>query len=208
MTPATNGAAGLYVFGFGGHARSVADVAIAAGYQRIVFVDAGARAGETFAGFPSVTALTDPQPGWLATVAVGDAAKRRALTDGLAVRLATLVAPTATVGVEAVLDDGVFIAHHAHVGPAARIGRGAIINTGAIVDHESVVGAFTHVAVGATVAGRCRIGANSMVGAGASVIDGVTIGDDVVVGAGATVVADIPEPGTYVGTPARRLERS
>jgi acetyltransferase-like isoleucine patch superfamily enzyme len=42
-------------------------------------------------------------------------------------------------------------------------------------------------------------------GAGATVIDGTTIADDVTVGAGATVVSDIREPGTYVGSPARRL---
>ena len=54
-------------------------------------------------------------------------------------------------------------------------------------------------------AGRCHIGRLVMIGAGATVIDRIRICDNVVIGAGTTVVRDIIEPGTYVGTPARRL---
>ena len=207
MTVVTSVAAGLYVFGFGGHARSVVDVAYAAGYRQIVFVDPNVRPGENFGGFSAVTALASAEPDWLGHVALGDSARRRDLTETLSIPLATLIAPSATIGIEAILKGGVFVGHHAHVGPAARIGRGVIINTGASVDHETIVGSFSHVAVGATVAGRCRIGDNCMIGAGAAFIDGISIGDNIVVGAGATVVADLAVAGTYVGTPARRIER-
>jgi serine acetyltransferase len=46
-----------------------------------------------------------------------------------------------------------------------------------------------------------------MIGAGATVIDRIHIADHVVIGAGSTVVADIREPGTYVGCPARLVRR-
>jgi sugar O-acyltransferase (sialic acid O-acetyltransferase NeuD family) len=198
--------AGLYVLGFGGHARSVADVAVAAGITRLVFVDENARPGETFADLPAIVALpASPEAAWQLFPASGDNAQREQQVAGARLPIATLIAPSAYLGLRAEIMPGAFIAHRAHVGPAARVGRGTIVNTGAQVDHESVIGDFSHVSVNATVAGRCRIGAFVMVGAGATVIDRVSVCDHVVIGAGATVVRDITEPGTYVGTPARRL---
>jgi sugar O-acyltransferase (sialic acid O-acetyltransferase NeuD family) len=198
--------AGLYILGFGGHARSVADIAVAMGFGQLAFVDDNAQPGEAFAGFPVLRHMpADPAPGWLVFPAVGDNVRRRALSDKQALELARLIAPTASIGLAAVISGGVLVAHHAHVGPGARIGRGAILNTGAIVDHETQVGAFTHISINAAVAGRCTIGANVMIGAGAVVIDGISIAEDVIIGSGATVVADIAHAGTYVGTPARLM---
>jgi UDP-N-acetylbacillosamine N-acetyltransferase len=197
---------GLYLLGFGGHARSVADVAVAAGITQLVFVDANAKPGESFADFPAIVALpAKPEAGWQLFPASGDNRQRQEQVANASLPVATLIAPIAYLGLRAEILSGAFIAHHAHIGPAARIGCGTIVNTGALVDHESVVGDFSHVSVNATVAGRCRIGSFVMVGAGATVIDRIRICDNVTIGAGATVVRDIVEPGTYVGTPARRL---
>lgn len=208
MTSARIIAPGLYIFGFGGHARAVADVAIAMGYPRLVFVDPAAHAGDNFAGFPAVTVLDNPDPDWPAIVAIGDTATRRRVAGTLEMRSTAIIGPSATVGLSSVIEAGAFIGQHAHIGASSRIGKGSIINTGAIVDHDCSVGDYAHISVAATVAGSCRIGANSMIGAGATVIDRVSIGEDVIVGAGATVVNDLSDPGTYVGTPARRLERT
>ena len=197
---------GLYILGFGGHARSVADIALAMGIRQLVFVDDNARPGEAFAGYPVVQKLPQiPVAGWLAFAALGDNARRRTLCDGQTLRLASLIAPDASICIESVIEAGVMVGHYAHIGPAARIGRGAIINTGGIVDHETQIGDFAHVSINATVAGRCRIGANVTIGAGATVIDGINIADGVTIGAGATVTRDIVRPGTYVGTPARPI---
>ncbi|RYG21463.1 MAG: hypothetical protein EON93_25905 [Burkholderiales bacterium] len=67
------------------------------------------------------------------------------------------------------------------------------------------LGDFPHVAVNAAVGGRSRLGRRVLLGAGAVVINGVSVCDDVLIGAGSTVVADILKPGTYVGSPARRI---
>jgi UDP-N-acetylbacillosamine N-acetyltransferase len=195
---------GLYILGFGGHARSVADIALATGIRQLIFVDDNARPDEEFAGYPVVRHLQAPHSaGWLVFAAVGDNAGRRSISDVQTIGLATLVAPDASIGIESRIGAGALVARHAHVGPGAKIGRGAIINTGAVVDHEAQIGNFAHISINATVAGRCRIGADVMIGAGATVIDNISIADGVTIGAGATVVADILQPGTYVGTPAR-----
>ncbi len=196
----------LLILGFGGHARSVGDVALAAGFERLVFFDEHAGDGEAFEGHRAQSTL--PAPGedrWQAFPAAGDNARRERQCHDAPHPLATLVAPGATIGIGASLGEGTFVARHAHVGPLARIGRGVILNTGCVVEHECAVGDFAHISVNATVAGRARIGRRVMLGAGAVVIDRVSICDDVVVGAGAVVVSDIATPGTYVGIPARPL---
>ncbi|TPN40293.1 acetyltransferase [Mesorhizobium sp. B1-1-9] len=197
----------LFILGFGGHARSVGDIALSSGFDDLLFIDDQAQEGEEFAGFPAVTVLPNnaADAGWLMFPGSGDNARRRVQCDSALLPLATLVAPTASVGTQCDIGHGSLIAHQAHLGPLTKVGRGAIINSGAIVDHESIIGDFSHISVNATVAGRCRIGAEVTVGAGATVIDGISICDNVIVGAGATVVRDIEAPGVYIGTPARRV---
>lgn len=201
---------GLLIIGFGGHARAVADVALASGVGKLIFLDANARDGEAFLGFPVLREFTDHLPdGWAVFAASGRADYRQTSIDQWMSQapIATLIAPTATIGVGSEIGQGSFIGHHAHVGPMAKIGSGCIINTGAVVEHECVIGDFAHISVNAVVAGRSRVGSNSMIGAGAVVIDGVTVGSGLIVGAGATVCKNIEIPGTYVGTPARLLNR-
>ena len=202
---------GLVILGFGGHARSVADVALHLGIAQLRFIDASARAGEAFAGFPAATEMPDPlPPEWMVFPAAGDNARRFAQFEEITRRgwpTMALVAKTAHVGYGASVGPGSFIASHAHLGPMVSIGRAAIINTHALVEHECSVGSYSHIAVNAAIAGRSKVGDHVFIGAGATVIDGVRITDHVTVGAGATVVMDIAEPGTYVGCPARRLHR-
>ncbi|RJT40119.1 acetyltransferase [Mesorhizobium waimense] len=198
---------GIYVLGFGGHARSVADIALSGGVKNLIFVDANAQPNEAFAGFRVVTVLPAKlAPGWRIFPAIGDNLGRRAVWEERRLPVATLISPTATIGALAEMGEGTLVCHHAHVGPGALVGRGVIINTGAIVEHECKVGDFSHVSVNATIAGRGRIGSNVFVGAGATVIDKLSICDDVIIGAGATVVDHITSPGTYVGTPARPMK--
>jgi sugar O-acyltransferase (sialic acid O-acetyltransferase NeuD family) len=202
-------ARGLLILGFGGHARSVGDVALDLGIEALAFVATDARSGEEFAGFPVRSTIPEVlEDGWTVFPAAGSNTERQTQVEEistLALPLDQLVSKRAYVGAGAIVLPGTFIAHHSHVGPMASIGRGVIINTAAVVDHESVVGDFSHIAINATVAGRCRIGRRVFVGAGATVIDRVSIVDDVVIGAGAAVIDNIAEPGVYVGCPARRL---
>lgn len=199
---------GLLIIGFGGHARSVADVALDLGIAELAFIDAQARPGEQFAGFSARQEMPPELPeGWLAFPAAGDNGARAQQIADLSSRgfpVCTLVSKRAYVGVGAAIGEGAYVAHGAHLGPDARVGRGTIINTGAVVDHESTIGDFTHVSVNTTIAGRCRIGSYVMVGAGATVIDRTSVGDNIVVGAGSTVIRNIAEPGVYVGCPVRR----
>ena len=202
----------LVIMGFGGHARSVADVALACGYNDLIFIDQNAQPGENFLGHPVIQNLNSfPGNHCDAFVSSGDGRKRQEqceFVEQIGLPLVSLISPLASVGAGSTILPGCFVGHHAHIGPGAVIGKGCIINTGAIVEHESCVGNYSHVSVNATIAGRSRIGAHSMLGAGATIINEVSVADSVIIGAGAIVVKTISEPGTYVGMPAKRIKVS
>lgn len=198
---------GLLILGFGGHARSVADIALSTGIKKLVFIDVNARDGENLWGYPVVKNWDDVVPsGWEVFPAAGNNQTRRLQCEDACRRswpIATLIAPTASIGIGSSIGQGVLIAHHAHIGPMAKIGNGAIINTGAVVEHESLIGYFSHVSVNSTVAGRCKVGENVFLGAGSTVIDGINIADNVMLGAGGCVISSILDSGIYVGVPAK-----
>lgn len=200
---------GLVIFGFGGHARSLADVALAAGIKKLLFIDENAKVGESFQGFVVQKMIPEIFPeGWACISAAGDNSKRKLqieLVKSNRWPLATLISHTATIGVGSSIAPGTFIAHHAHVGPMAIIGEGCIINTRAIVEHDCQVGDYSHVSIGASVAGRTKVGNLCSIFAGATLIDSIKVCNDSTVAAGATVISNIVTPGLYAGVPARLI---
>ncbi|WP_252273530.1 NeuD/PglB/VioB family sugar acetyltransferase [Pseudomonas subflava] len=198
----------LIILGFGGHARSVADVALSCGYSSLLFVDGNAREGENFMGHAVLAELDILSQSCDVFPGAGDNKRRQQQCREIALlglTPTTLISPLASIGAGSSIEGGCFVGHHAHIGPMAEIAQGCIINTGAIIEHESKVGAFSHVSVNATIAGRSTLGAFSMLGAGATIIDGVTVGDHIMIGAGAVLHRSTNVPGTYVGVPANRL---
>lgn len=199
----------LIILGFGGHARSVADVALATGYKKLVFVDEQARDGEMFLDFPVLKSFTpnDPQA-WCAFPASGNGLVRQAQTVLIKQhgwQLVSLIAPSATLGVGCAVGCGVFVGQQAHIGPMASVGQGSIVNSGAVVEHECNVGEWAHVSINATMAGRSSLGDFSMLGASATVIDSVSIGSQIVIGASSVVIKSTLDSGTYIGSPIRKI---
>lgn len=195
----------VVILGCGGHARSVADVLLDLDADAdIVFVDEHAADGERILGC-AVQPSRDLS-GHALVLAVGDNARRHALFARHRDQdIISVVSRRAYVSRFAVVGRGCFVGNHCHVGPEAVVGDDTIVNTAAIVEHETVIGVSCHVGPRAVVCGRCRIGDRVFLGAGSTVRDGVTIGPDIVIGAGGVVTADLPEPGIYVGCPARRI---
>lgn len=191
----------LTIVGASGHGRVVADIARLCGYDEIVFLDDDPGATEC-AGWPVVGDTRTPVDGD-AFVAIGNAAVRRRLSEGL--EPVTLVHPDAVVAQDVTIGRGTVVMAGAVINPGTTIGDGCIVNTCASVDHDCVVGDFAHVSVGAHLCGTVSVGEDTWVGAGAVVSNNVTVCADVTIGAGAVVVNDIEDEGTYVGVPARKL---
>lgn len=143
------------------------------------------------------------------TIAIADPALRELTTTQLpqSTEYISLVHPTAQVS------------------RWAEIGRGAIITAGCIVTTNITIGEHTHLnllttighdceindyfttAPSTNISGNCNFGARVYFGTGAATRQGVKICNDVVIGMGSMVVKSINEPGTYIGIPAKKLNR-
>ena len=195
----------IYVFGAGGHAKVVADLARLQGWRVTAFVDSvdAARHGEPFAG-AHVSSSTPPVGA--AVVAFGDNAARLALAKRLAADgwwLPVLVHPSAVVSPSAKLGAGTVVMAQAVVQAEAMVGEACIVNTGAIVEHDCVLGDGVHLAPRACLCGTVVIGEQTFVGAGSVVREKMTIGARVQLGAGSVVVASLPDDVRAMGVPAR-----
>ncbi|KGL41280.1 hypothetical protein BMT55_03620 [Listeria newyorkensis] len=141
-------------------------------------------------------------------IAIGDNKARAGVAAKLGdVRYATIIHPTAIISKAATIEPGTVIMPLAVVQPDSVIGAHTIINTGAIVEHDVIISEAAHVSPRATVTGGVKIGTGVHVGASAVVNPGVDLGAYSVIGAGAVVVGDTEAGMTYVGVPARKLER-
>jgi len=203
----------VILLGGGGHAKVVAESALAAGLEIVGFLDDNPDAELASLGFEHLGEMVD-RPSVRADachVAIGENRLRRSIAEHLQPgsspydRLATIVDPSARVSPSANLGDGVFIGPHAVVNASATVGPGAIINTAAVVEHDNTIGAFAHIAPGAVLGGNVRVGDQALVGLGARVLPGLRIGPRALVGAGAVVTRSIGPGSRAVGVPARGL---
>lgn len=200
---------GIIIVGAGAHGAVVADILQRADAMPIGFVDdppelLGTSVLDLEVLGPIASLREIPHDAVI--VALGDNARRRALTEQLLAsgeHLTTAVHPRAVVAPSAAIGAGSMICAGAVISPRAVIGRGVIVNSNATVDHDTIVGDFAHVSAGATLGGRVRIGTESFIAIGASVVSDMTVGARSVVGSGAVVVRPIPDDVVAFGVPAR-----
>lgn len=86
------------------------------------------------------------------------------------------------------------------------IGNHNHFNLNTSISHDCVIGNFNSFSPGAILSGNVTVGNNNFFGVGSKVIPKVKIADNVIIGAGAVVINDIPEPGTYLGVPAKKIK--
>lgn len=201
----------LLIVGCGGHARSVANVLIHNGELDFCFLDEQAKPHETIFNYPCWKQLSEEFnaiscKGFIA--AIGDNKKRAEKFNFFKKSFlpCSVIAKSAIIGAEAIIENGTFIAHAAQIGPLSQINENTIINTSAVIEHEVVIGKHSHISINAAIGGRTHIGESVFIGAGATVIDSINICHNVTIGAGAVVVKDIQEPGTYLGIPAKKIK--
>jgi sugar O-acyltransferase (sialic acid O-acetyltransferase NeuD family) len=200
----------LAILGASGHGKVVADVALCAGWQRVVFFDdawperrhngewpIAGHSGHLIEQLPAFDGVI---------VAIGHNPTRRDKHHWLrsaGARLVTLVHPAATVSRFASVGIGSVVMAGAVLNVDAALGEAGIANTGATIDHDNRLGEGVHISPGVHLAGGVSVGDLSWLGIGAVVRQGIRIGHGVTVGAGAVVVSDVPDGLTVTGVPAR-----
>ena len=194
---------GLLILGAGGHAKVVAETALASGMaSSFTFLDdscIGLDACPPVLGWPvigplalSLQAETAAQFD-AAVVAIGHAATRLHWIQQLqnaGYHLPVLVHPTAWVSPSASLDQRLssLLTRLCRLRPPLELVRSS---TQVAVDHDAQLADGVHICPGARLAGEVNVAACSWIGIGASVIQQVR-GSDVTVGA-AAVVRDVPK---------------
>jgi acetyltransferase EpsM len=197
----------LFVYGGGGHGKSVIDLVRAVGRFRLVgVVDDGLSADRAVLGVALLGGHEQLRELYRRGVrqaanavgGIGDIHSRvrvfeRIVQAGFA--CPALIHPSAVVEPSAQVSDAVQIFPSAYVGSEARIGFGSIVNTSAVVSHDCRLGDYANIAPGALLAGGVSLGERVLVGMGATLNLGVSVGAGARIGNGAVVKQSVPEAG-------------
>lgn len=198
----------IVIIGAGGHAVSVANVALSAGYKIKCFYDkSGSR--KDLLGYKVVGDI-----GFLINtnefafaIAVGDNEVRENIFNEMSrkhenVYYPPLIHRTALISSFCSIGAGVLVMPHAVVGPNSWVGKFCLINTRASIDHDCVMHDFSSVAPGATTGGGVKIGYRAAVSLGAVIKEKIIIGDNSIVGANSFLNKDLGSNLVAIGSPA------
>ncbi|HEX4952583.1 MAG TPA: acetyltransferase [Thermoanaerobaculia bacterium] len=207
----------LLIYGSSGHARVIAETALAAGWRVVGWADDDpSHLGREVDGLPVRATGTEEaarkavREGWQVVVGIGDNRARRRVFDellGYGARIATIVGPQALLSPSATLGRGTVVFAAAVVQAGARIGENVILNTACSVDHDCAIGNHAHLSPGVHLGGTVEVGEGAHLGVGASVRNNLTIGAWTLIGVGAAVVESIEAGVVAYGVPARPLSR-
>lgn len=200
----------LIVLGAGGHARAVADLAVACGFTILGFTDRpGAVARADVVGDDDrALALVRAGQADGVVIGIGNASLARRselyrLVAEAALPRPSLVHPRAVVSPSCRVGDGTVVFAGSVLGACVEIGENVVVHSGVIAEHDCRVADHAYLSPGVVLSGSVTVETNAFLGAGAVVLPGVTIGTHAVVGAGAVVLGDVQSGVTVVGSPAR-----
>jgi sugar O-acyltransferase (sialic acid O-acetyltransferase NeuD family) len=203
----------LVIIGAGGHAVSVANVALSAGYKVTHFVDPN-KIGIRLLDIPIIgdIAELDPSSSYSIAIAVGDNAARERIYRALigqhiGLHFPALVHPTAVVSFFTTIGQGCVVMPGAVIGPNTQIGEFCLLNTRSLIDHDGVMQDFSSLAPAAVIGGTVIIGRRTAISIGAIVKHGLKIGDDCVIGANSYQNRDLTNNQIAYGTPAKQIRQ-
>ncbi len=203
----------LAVFGAGGCGRGILPL-VRAGLRcedEVVFVDDGCDESMVnharILSFDAFVAASGPRA---ICLAVANGAVRKSLDERCRSADLPFFSPRAAQHVsmdDVALGPGALLSPFTTLTSNIRIGRHFHLNIYSYVEHDCVIGDFVTFAPAVRCNGAVTIGDCAYVGAGAIIRQGVKIGAGATIGMGAVVTKNVPEGETWVGNPARRLNR-
>jgi sugar O-acyltransferase (sialic acid O-acetyltransferase NeuD family) len=205
------------VIGAGGHAQEVAWSLreMLGGRAELSFFDDRVPPGPLPSGLGAVVGPLDAvaaHTGPAVQLVLGVALPR--LKASVVARLAplalpwtTVVHPAATIGPNVQLGEGSYVAAGAIVTVNVRAGRFTTINMHCQAAPDVVLEDLATLHPGARLAGGVTVGEGAELGTATIALPGVTIGAWAVLGAGCVALRSLPGGRTYVGVPAREVQR-
>lgn len=140
-------------------------------------------------------------------IAVGDpkARLKMALKMPPNTRYFTFIHPTAIIGDHVNIGDGSFIGAYSIITTNVFIGKHALLNRANHIGHDTKVGMGVSMMPGSIISGNCEIGSSVYLGTNSTIKQNIRVCDFVTIGLNAGVVKNINNPGTYVGTPCKKI---
>lgn len=199
------------IIGYSGHSYVVIDVVQLLGYNIIGYFEKKEVENNPFElKYLGDERLFEFNDDICCIIAIGDNTIRYKIYNYLIekkVNILSLIHPKANVSNLSMIKEGTVVFQGASINAFANIGKGVIINTSSVVEHECVVGDFSHIAPSAVLAGNVKVGTNTFIGANSVIKQGISIGNNVIIGAGSVVLKDISDNTTWVGNPAKRINK-
>lgn len=142
-------------------------------------------------------------------VAIADSVHRQRIVESLpkSTKYFTHIHPSVQVhGEDVEIGEGSIICAGTILTTNIKIGKHAHLNLITTVGHDCVIGDYFTTAPGVQISGNENIGNRVYFGSRSCIKQKLSICDDVIIGMNAGVVKNITEPGTYVGTPAKKIK--
>jgi sugar O-acyltransferase (sialic acid O-acetyltransferase NeuD family) len=143
-------------------------------------------------------------------VAIGDSKQRSEMVSKLPPETSyfSFVHETALILSDDVsIGEGSIVCAGSVITTNVNIGRHAHINLNTTIGHDCNIGDYFTTAPGVNLSGNCVIGSQVYLGTNCSVRQRVHITDKVTVGLNSGVVTNLIKPGTYVGLPAKMMNK-
>lgn len=141
-------------------------------------------------------------------IAIADSKQRERIVNELPAntKFFTHIHPTAQIqGEDVIIGEGSIICAGTILTTNIKIGKHAQLNLITTIGHDCVIGDYFTTAPGVQISGNEKIGNRVYFGTRSCIKQKLKVCDDVTIGMNAGVTKDIIESGTYVGTPAKKI---
>lgn len=201
----------LCIFGAGGFAKEVFWLAKQCGKEVDAFIDLNQN-GYCYEIKIENENYFDPIK-HKAVVAVGNPQLRQKIVNQILFKYTydvfdTIVAPSANLMSNNIdIGYGSVICSNCILTCDIKLGDWSQLNLATTIGHDVKTGNFFTTAPGVHINGKVNIGNCVYFGSNSSTVEDISIYENTIIGAGACVSKNILESGTYVGIPAKKLEK-
>jgi len=183
----------LFIFGKGGHASVINELALLNNYNNIKFIDDYSDLDE------KKLSIEDS-----IIIAIGDNTIRKEKSILYFQNInKTLIHPSSNISNSSTIGNGTVICTNTVINTDSKICDNVIINSSAVIEHHCYIGNYAHIAPNVTLCGNVKIEEGVLIGAGSVILPGIKIGKWAIVGAGSVVVKDVDDYQTVYGNPAK-----
>lgn len=208
----------LAIFGTGGFAKELLDLALDQGYTEICFLEREVQRNQTLLGFPvrlesEITSFMHID----FVIGIADSIIRKKIYESYPhLNYPNLVHSQASLGygISDILKKtkGVVIAAGARITNSCKFGDFVIISFNSTIGHDCKIDSYVSIMPGVNVSGCVQLDTGVYIGTNATVLPGnlekpKILGEYSIIGAGAVVLKNTLAFTTYIGAPAKELKK-